>query len=140
MRGLRQLLITLPYPTRYKSEKREVPSKMPINSSQNMTPLENSDIPKQLEYLKPVISKMSSPEADELFGPDMLFDKLLDDAIKQRIKGKTLKEAKELIKSDYELMKRWLEHSDKATPHAHYIHGQLMGSLIFDGIGHLQEH
>ena len=87
-------------------------------------------LPEQLEYLAPVLEELSR------FSPESMDDNteafaIVDAAVRSRVKGLGISEAREAIKKDYSLLNELYKRPHCGRP-AGFVHGILGAMIMFD--------
>jgi hypothetical protein len=96
-----------------------------------------SELPQRLAYLGTVMAELSKIEPEELGddNPDAM--DLVMPAIRSRLHGLEEDEARDLLREDCDLLGEWMNQPGAGTSPAGYIHGALLGTLMWGDFGDL---
>ena len=111
----------------------------PVNLITESKPLESSELPEQLYYLKPALEVLNNIPQEELGDANDEASDAIDKVMIKRIYGMTKSQAKQTIESDLSLIASWLKHPDMNESPAYYIEGYYFSTLMYDGIGLLMK-
>jgi len=82
-----------------------------------------SPLPGQLAYLSPVIEKLETFDPDSLHEDNDEAFEIVNNALKQRIKGMDKPSAVSALEEEQNLLEEWLSQPELDTSPAHFIHG-----------------
>jgi hypothetical protein len=95
-------------------------------------------MPEQLEYLAPVLDELSKLPPRSMRDDDTEAFAIVDAAVRSRVKGLGLSEAREAIKEDLSLLDELVELPDGTRPVA-FVYGVLSAMIMFDVFAELSK-
>jgi hypothetical protein len=90
----------------------------------------SSKLPSRICYLQPVLEQLDKVPASSLNEDTDV--SLLESLIQRRIEGLPTDKAKQILRTDWKALGKWLTRSEVNRPSAHFILGWLTGSRFFD--------
>lgn len=87
-------------------------------------------IPAQLKYLETAMKQLESFEPESLGDDNPEAIEIVAAALRQRLHGMSVPDAKKVIRQDTELLKTWLN-DPEASPTAAYLYGALSGISMY---------
>jgi hypothetical protein len=96
-------------------------------------------LPKQLEYLAPALSKLSTMDPETLNEDNIEAAHAVEAAVRQRIRGMDEEKAQNTVQEDSTALKEWLEQPELANSPGHFIFGLMFGMSMWADFGALTD-
>jgi len=88
------------------------------------------EIPEQLKYLQAAMTQLESFDPESLGDDNPEAIDIVAAALRQRLDGMSVPDAKRAVRQDSEALKNWMSDPD-ASPSAAYVYGTLVGISMY---------
>ena len=88
-------------------------------------------IPEQLKYLQPAIGQLESFDSESLGDDNPEAMEIVAAALRQRLHGMSVPDAKTAVRQDSEVLKDWLTDPELSQSPGHYVYGTLVGISMY---------
>jgi len=90
-----------------------------------------NQMPEQISWLQPALNQLATFEPESLNDDNSEAMDVVVAALRQRLRGLSVPDAKKAMQKDLEILAEWLAAPELAESPGHYVYGALFGIAIY---------